>query len=58
MNDLKFAFRQLMKNPGFAAVTPCLLPGIAMTNDECPMTKETRSAELRAEARNPKHEDE
>ena len=27
MTDLKFAFRQLLKNPGFAAVTPCLLSG-------------------------------
>ena len=51
MNDLKFAFRQLLKNPGFSAVAVftlalgiganmAIFSAVSMTNDEILMTKE------------------
>ncbi len=44
MNDLKFAFRQLLKNPGFTAVTVLMLAlGIGATAAVWQETQETRT---------------
>jgi hypothetical protein len=36
MNDLKFAFRQLLKNPGFTAVAVITLAGLIPQKEGAP----------------------